>query len=389
MSEKIPYGRQSIGPDEHSIVQQVLDSNWLTQGPLLADFEQALARLCAAKHAVAVANGTMALYLACRALDLGPGDKFLTTPITFAATANVGVMCGAQPVFADIHPDTLNLDPARVAEALERHPEIKVMLPVHLGGRFCEMDVLADLAQQHGVTIIEDACHAIGGSWRGRDGAWHEAGACHRSAMTTFSFHPVKSMTTGEGGAITTQDDALAERMRLLRSHGITRDRDRMSRDEGGWFYEMQELGINARLTDLQAALGIHQLRLLPGWQGRRQELVARYGRELAGIEGVRVMTRTDDQDRSCYHLMIIRARRRRQLYDHLHALGILVQVHYIPVHLQPYYRKTFGFGPGDFPRAEEYYAEALSLPLFPALTDEDQDRVIAAIGDFACGESS
>lgn len=383
MSGKIPYGRQSIGPDEQSIVQQVLSSNWLTQGPQIDAFEQALAELCGAAHAVAVANGTMALYLAMRALGLGPGDKFLTTPITFAATANAGLLCGAAPVFADIHPDTLNIDPARVGEALAQHPEIKVVLPVHLGGLICDMDTLADLAEQHGVAIIEDACHAIGGQWRDRDGRWHAAGGCHRSALTTFSFHPVKSMTTGEGGAITTQDPELAEKMRLLRSHGITRDRSRMTRDEGGWFYEMQELGINARLTDLQAALGIHQLRLLPGWQERRQELVARYGRKLADVDGVRLMTRTDDADRSCYHLMIIRARRRRELYDHLHALGIMVQVHYIPVHLQPYYQREHGFAAGDFPRAEEYYAEALSLPLFPTLTDQEQDRVIGAIRDF------
>ena len=207
MTEKIPYGRQSIGEDEHSIVKQVLDSNWLTQGPLLAEFEQALADLCDVKHCVAVANGTMALYLAVRAAGLGPGDKFLTTPMTFAATANVGLMCGAQPVFADIDPKTLNIDPAQVENALIAHPEIKVMLPVHFGGLMCELDALADLADAHDVTIIEDACHAIGGHWKDRDQKWHATGSCHRTAMGTFSFHPVKSMTTGEGGAITTNND--------------------------------------------------------------------------------------------------------------------------------------------------------------------------------------
>jgi len=380
MSEKIPYGRQSIGPDEHSIVQQVLDSNWLTQGPLLAQFEEDLARLCEAPHAVAVANGTMALYLACRAADLQAGDKFLTTPMTFAATANVGLMCGAEPVFADIDPLTLNIDPVQVEKALKEHPEIKVLLPVHFGGLMCDLDQLADLAEQHQVTIVEDACHAIGSRWQDRQGAWHAAGACHRTAMTTFSFHPVKSMTTGEGGAITTQSQELADRLRLLRGHGITRDPQLLGKNDGGWYYEMQELGINARLTDLQAALGMHQLKQLPGWKEQRLQLVRRYGEKLAGIEGLNIVTRVQPDDRNCYHLMIIRSDRRRQLYDHLHSQGILAQVHYIPVHLQPYYQKTFGFAAGDFPHTEKYYDEALSLPLFPALTKEEQDRVVAAV---------
>lgn len=380
MSEKIPYGRQSIGPDEHSIVQQVLDSNWLTQGPLLAQFEEDLAQLCQAPYAVAVANGTMALYLACRAADLKAGDKFLTTPMTFAATSNVGLMCGAQPVFADIDPVTLNIDPVQVEKALQAHPEIKVMLPVHFGGLMCDLDQLADLAEEHGVTIVEDACHAIGSGWQSRQGDWHAAGSCHRTAMTTFSFHPVKSMTTGEGGAITTQSKELADRLRLLRGHGITRDPDLLSKNDGGWYYEMQELGINARLTDLQAALGMHQLKQLPGWKEQRLQLVRRYGDKLSGIDGLEVVTKVLDDDQNCYHLMIVRSDRRRELYDHLHSQGILAQVHYIPVHLQPYYRQTFGFAAGDFPHTEKYYDEALSLPLFPTLTHEEQDRVVEAI---------
>lgn len=380
MTEKIPYGRQSIGQDEHDIVQKVLDSNWLTQGPQLVQFEQALADLCGARHVVAVANGTMALYLACRAADLGPGDKFLTTPMTFAATANAGLMCGARPVFADIDPETINIDPVQVAQALDQHPEIKVMLPVHFAGLICDMEALIDLADQHDVAIIEDACHAIGGHWQDKQGQWHGAGSCHRTAMGTFSFHPVKSMTTGEGGAITTNDDQVAERLRLLRSHGITRDASRWEKNDGGWYYEMQELGINARLTDLQAALGLHQLTHLAEWKERRLELVRRYGELLADVPGLQLVTRTWPGDRNCYHLMLVRSDRRRQLYDHLHSQDILVQVHYIPVHLQPYYKKEFGFKPGDFPHTEQYYQETLSLPLFPALTDEDQDRVVAAI---------
>ncbi len=386
MTEKIPYGRQSIGEDEHGIVQQVLDSKWLTQGPLLGQFEEALAELCGARYAVAVTNGTMALYLACRTAGLGPGDRFLTTPMTFAATANAGLLCGAEPVFADIDPETLNLDPDQAAAALDEHPDIKVMLPVHFGGLMCDLDRLADLAEQHGVTMVEDACHAIGGHWRDRDGRWHPAGSCHRTALATFSFHPVKSMTTGEGGAITTNDEALARRLRLLRGHGITRDPQELEKNDGGWYYEMHELGVNARLTDLQAALGLHQLKHLPGWQRQRLDLVRRYEEKLVGIPGLRTVTRIRNDDRNCYHLMIVRSDRRKELYDHLHSRDILVQVHYIPVHLQPYYRRRFGFAPGDFPHAERYYREALSLPLFPALTHEEQDRVVAAIREVHAG---
>ena len=380
MSEKNPSEPHSGGDDESSLVQQLLHSDLLTQGPLLVQFEAALARLCEVPHALAVANGTLALYLACRAADLGPGDKFLTTPMTFAATANAGLICGAQPVFADIDPDTLNLDPEQAARALKQHPEIKVMLPVHFGGLICDMDGLADLADQHHVTIIEDACHAIGGHWQDRDDAWHAAGSCHRSAMTILSFHAAKSVTTGEGGAITTADGALAERLRLLRNHGITRDPARLDKNDGPWYSEMQELGINARLTDLQAALGLNQIAQLPAWRERRLAIVKRYGEKLAGIPGLRAMSTTRDGDRTYYHLMVVRSDRRRALYDHLHSRGILAQVHYIPVHLQPYYRKNFGFKAGDFPQAERYYQEALSLPLYPELTEEEQDMVVSAI---------
>lgn len=380
MTDPKPGGLLPEDPATQDLIRQLLQSNLLTQGPLLVRFEEELARLCEAPHCVAVANGTMALYLACLAADLGPGDKFLTTPMTFAATANAGLYCGAQPVFADIDPVTLNLDPEQAARALARHPEIKVMLPVHFGGLMCDLDRLADLAETHGVTIIEDACHALGGHWRDRQDCWHAAGSCHRTAQTTFSFHPLKSMTTGEGGAVTTGDAAMAERLRLLRSHGITRDPALMAKNDGGWYHEMIDLGINARLTDLQAALGLHQLRQLPGWRQRRLAIVGRYGELLGAVPGLQVVTRPRPGDRSCYHLMIVRSDRRRALYDHLHSRGIAVQVNYIPVHLEPYYQRKFGFRAGDFPLAEQYYEETLSLPLHPGLTDEDLDRVATAI---------
>jgi len=386
MNERLPYGRQSLGPEETELVSEVLASDWLTQGPRVADFESALAAACDAPFAVAVSHGTAALYLACLAADLGPGDRFLTTPITFAATANAAVMCGATPVFVDIDPGSCNLDPKQVAAALAADPDIRVVLPVHLGGRVCDMERLAEVTERYRAVIIEDACHAIGGSWQCGSGDWHAVGSCSHAAMTCFSFHPVKSMTTGEGGAITTRDPAVAERLQRLRAHGVTRDPARLREQHGGWYYEMQDLGTNARLTDLQAVIGLVQLGRLPGWQRRRLELIQRYDRNLADIPQVIAQQRPAGEDRSCWHLMIVRAERRRELYDFLQAQGYGVQVHYIPVHLQPWYRDRFGTGPGDCSLAEDYYSRALSLPLFPAMTDEDCDRVCAAVREFYHG---
>jgi UDP-4-amino-4,6-dideoxy-N-acetyl-beta-L-altrosamine transaminase len=383
MSNFLPYGRQSMGEEELALVKEVLASDWLTQGPRLGEFEEALAAFCGARFAVTVSNGTAALHLACLAAGLEKGDRFLTTPLTFAATANAALMCGADPVFVDVQPGSLNLDPDLVEKALKEHPDIKVMLPVHFGGLVCDLDRLAESADRHGVTIIEDACHAIGGHWQDRSGRWHPVGSCARSAMTCFSFHPVKSMTTGEGGAVTTNDPQIADRLRSLRSHGITRSPEKLEKNDGGWYYEMQELGISARLTDLQAAIGLAQLKKLPAWQQRRLDLVQQYDAVLAFLDQVSTQTRPRGEDRNCYHLMVIRTSHRRALYDHLHGQGILVQVHYIPVHLQPYYRRRFGTGSGDCPVAEEYYTQALSLPLFPAMTDSDIRRVLDSIKEF------
>jgi UDP-4-amino-4,6-dideoxy-N-acetyl-beta-L-altrosamine transaminase len=382
MSRYLPYGRQDISGEELRRVRDVLESDWLTQGPRPLEFEVALTESTGAQHAIAVANGTLALYLACRAAGLGPGDKFITTPLTFVATANAAVMCGATPVFVDVEPDTLTLNARKVAAAMRKHPEVKVILPVHLGGRISNMRSLKRAADKYGAVIIEDACHAIGGQWQGLQDAWHTVGDGSHSLMTCFSFHPVKALTTGEGGAITTNDPELARQLELLRSHGITRDADRMERNDGSWYYEMHELGINARLTDLQAALGLVQLQKLERYRKRRLELVQRYDAAFADLPGCATQARPDP-DRSCWHLMIVRVARRRALRDFLHERGIGTQVHYIPVHLQPYYRKRFGTAPGDCPVAEAYYDEALSLPLFPAMTDADQHRVIDAVWEF------
>ncbi len=383
MNSRLPYGKQTIGQEELDLVREVLSSDWLTQGPRLGQFEEALQDLCQVQHAFAVTNGTDALYLACRAAGLGPGDRFITTANTFAATANAAVMCGAEPVFVDIDPGTLNLDPVLVEKALAADASIKVMLPVHFGGLVCHLDRLCEAANRHNVTIIEDACHAIGGQWQDQNQQWHSVGSCARSALTCFSFHPVKCLTTGEGGAVTTNDDQLAERITLLRSHGITKSEEILEKNDGGWYYEMHDLGINARLTDLQAAIGLAQIKKLSAWQQRRLQLVQQYDADLADLDQVSTQTRPTGEDRNCYHLMVVRTSQRRKLYDYLHEQGILVQVHYIPVHLQPYYRKRFGTGPGLCPETEKYYSEALSLPLFPAMSDQDQQRTVAAVRDF------
>ncbi|MGD9546738.1 MAG: UDP-4-amino-4,6-dideoxy-N-acetyl-beta-L-altrosamine transaminase [Candidatus Krumholzibacteriia bacterium] len=383
MTRDLPYGRQTLGPEEEDLVREVLRSDWLTQGPRVPDFERDLAAVCGAPCAVAVNNGTSALYLACRAAGLQPGDLFLTTPVTFAATANAGLLCGAEPVFADVDPETGNLDIGAVAAALETHPRIKAILPVHLGGRICDLEALDELAGRHEAVVIEDACHALGGAWPARDGKVHPVGSCARSLMTCFSFHPVKTITTGEGGAITTCDPELDEKLRMLRTHGITRDPRLLHENHGPWYYEMHDLGINARLTDIQAAVGIVQLRRLETWRRRRRELVQRYDSGLAAVPEVAVQRRPRGEDLTCWHLMIIRAPRRDDLFAHLGAAGIRAQVHYLPLHLHPYYRERFGFAAGDFPGAEAYYAQALSLPLFPAMTDGDCDRVIEAVADF------
>lgn len=385
MRRFLPYGRQDVGSEEIRRVREVLESDWLTQGPRVPEFEAALAATCGAAHAVAAANGTLALWLAFRAAGLGPGDRFIVPPITFVATANAGVMCGAEPVFVDIDPGTLTLDPARVEAALLADPRIKAIVPVHLGGRVADLAALARLAERHGAIIIEDACHAIGTHWQDAGGVWHRVGDGSHGAMTCFSFHPVKSITTGEGGAVTTNDPALAARLVSLRTHGITRDPELLERQDGPWYYEMHELGINARMTDLQAAMGLVQLQKLERLRKRRLELVQRYDLALSRMPGLAVQERPDP-DGACWHLMIVRADARDALHAALAAEKIGTQVHYYPVHLQPWYRKRFGTGPGLCPAAEQYYRQALTLPLFPSMSDADQARVIKTVRRFYSG---
>lgn len=375
----IPYGRQDIDADDIAAVEAVLRSDFLTQGPAVPAFEQALAQRVGVPHAVAVSSATAALHLSCLALGLGPGDALWTSPNTFVASANCARYCGADVDFVDIDPRTYNLSVERLAERLvraERERRLpKIVVVVHFAGQPAPMAEIAALAQHYGFRVIEDAAHALGAEDQQR-----AIGACTYSDATILSFHPVKIITSGEGGAITTRDTVLAERLSQLRSHGITRDPQQMQGvSDGPWYYEQTALGFHYRLTDLQAALGRSQLCRLDGFLARRRELAARYDRLLDGLPLLRPWQ--DPQRRSAWHLYVVQLLRhpRPAVFEQLRAAGIGVNVHYIPVHLQPYYR-ALGFGPGDFPDAEAYYARALTLPLHPRLSDAEQDRVVAAL---------
>lgn len=379
----IPYGRQDITQADIDAVVDVLRSDFLTQGPQVPRFESKLAAYCGTQHAVAVNSATSALHIACLALGLGPGDWLWTSPITFVASANCGLYCGARVDFVDIDPLTNNLCPRALEHKLmmaEREGRLpKVVVPVHLCGEPCDMQVIAELAQRFGFKVIEDASHAIGAKYKGE-----AVGNCRFSDITVFSFHPVKIITTAEGGVAMTNDAALAERMALLRSHGITRDLARMTHEpDGPWYYEQVDLGFNYRMTELQAALGVSQLDRLDGYVARRHELAGRYDALLADQPVAIPRMQTDNY--SGLHLYVIRlqrsegARTHRQIFESLREQGIGINLHYIPVHLQPYYQ-AMGFKSGDFPEAERYYTEAISLPMYPALTEGQQDKVISML---------
>ena len=376
----IPYGRQDITPEDIAAVEAVLHSDFLTQGPAIPGFEKALAAYCGAARGVAVCNATAALHMACLALGLGPGDCLWTSPNTFVASANCGLYCGAEVDFVDTDPATYNMSvaalEARLVAAAAEGRLPKVVIPVHFAGQSCEMRAIHALGQQYGFRIIEDASHAVGATYLGEP-----VGNCRYSDITIFSFHPVKIITTAEGGMAMTNDPALAERMERLRSHGITRDPAAMAWDsEGPWYYQQVELGYNYRITDLQAALGHSQLARLDDYVARRHAIAARYDAALAGLPLTTPWQHPDS--RSALHFYPIRlhdAARRREVFEALRAAGIGVNVHYIPVHTQPHYRRL-GFRPGDFPEAERYYAGAISLPMFPTLTPAQQDEVVAAL---------
>ncbi len=379
----IPYGRQDITQADIDSVVQVLQSDFLTQGPMVPRFEQCVAQHVGASHALAVNSATSALHIACLALGLGPGDRLWTTPITFVASANCGLYCGAEVDFVDIDPRTYNLCPqalARKLEQAERDRTLpKVVVAVHLCGQPCDMQAIHALALRYGFKIIEDASHAIGGKYRGEF-----VGNCRYSDITVFSFHPVKIITTAEGGMALTNDADLANRMALLRSHGITRDPAQMTHEsDGPWYYQQIDLGFNYRMTELQAALGVTQMERLDQYVARRHQLAQRYNTLLDCMPVTTPWQHSDSY--SGLHLYVIRlqldrlGKTHRQVFEALRERGVGVNLHYIPVHTQPYYERM-GFKIGEFPESERYYAEAISMPMFQTMTEEQQDQVVTAL---------
>lgn len=379
----IPYGHQNISEDDIRAVAEVLRSDWLTQGPAVERFEQEVAKYCGVAYAVAVSNATAALHIACLAAGLPPGGLLWTSPNTFVASANCGRYCGANVDFVDIDPQTYNMSVDALeakliaAEKTGRLPNL--VIPVHFAGQSCDMERIAALAKRYGFTVIEDASHAIGGRYQST-----RVGSCAFSDMAVFSFHPVKIITTGEGGMVLTNRRDLYEHLCRLRSHGITRDPAHMDEpSHGPWFYQQLELGFNYRMTDMQAALGCSQMSRLDKFVERRHDLADRYRQALKGLPVVAPERKADAW--SAFHLYVIRLRldkigkSHKDVFEELRERGIGVNLHYYPVHLQPYYRRL-GFKAGDFPVAEQYYREAISLPMYFGLSDSEQDQVIAAL---------
>lgn len=378
----IPYGRQHISDEDVAAVVEVLRSDWLTQGPMVPRFERTVANYCGPEYAVAVNSATSALHIACLALDLGPGDWLWTSPITFVASSNCALYCNARVDFVDIDPFTYNLCAKKLAEKLEEAERAgrlpKIVVPVHLCGQSCDMEAIHALSLRYGFKIIEDASHAIGGFYQGRP-----IGDCHYSDITVFSFHPVKIITSGEGGMAVTGHPELAERMMRYRSHGITNNRDLMWPKPNGqiWNYQQVDLGFNYRMTDIHAALGVSQMARLDDFIKRRRGIAAAYDRAFADLPMLRPWQHPNT--RSSYHLYPIRVRApgktQRDVYDALNNSGVAANLHYIPVYLQPYYM-VMGYGEGYCPEAEAYYKEAISLPMYASLSEAQQAYVISAV---------
>lgn len=379
----LPYGRQDIDQDDARAVLDVLMSDYLTQGPQVPEFETRVKEYVGANHAVATCNATSALHLACRALDLGPGDVLWTSPVSFVASANCARYCGAEVDFVDIDPSTYNFsvdafgEKLALAATLNRLP--KIVVPVHLGGQSCDMLRIRNLAKKYGVKVIEDASHAVGASYKGQ-----KVGSCAYSDITIFSFHPVKIITTGEGGMAITNNKALADKMRLLCSHGIIRNAEQMDVEpHGPWYYQQIDLGYNYRMTDLQAALGRSQMNRLDDFVASRRALAQRYFQLLKGFPVQ--CPNPDTLEHSSFHLFVIRlgsefqGNHHRRVFEFLRNNEIGVNLHYIPIHIQPYYR-NLGFKPDDFMVSMEYYESAITLPLFPGLTYPEQDKVVEAL---------
>ena len=380
--KKIPYGRQHITEEDIEAVNKILRSDWLTQGPTIPAFEKAFADYVGAKYAVAVANGTAALHLNAIALNVNPGDKVITTPVTFVATANCIKYCGGEVVFSDIDPETYLLDIVKVRKILEadKNKEIKGIIPVNFAGRVVDMEVFRQLADEFNCWIIEDACHSPGGYFINSKKEKVNAGSGRYADLAIFSFHPVKHIAAGEGGMITTNDEKLYKRILNLRTHGIQQDYSKRIFDDALWYYEMHELGYNYRLTDIQAALAISQLSRAKEGIAKRKTIAENYFQVFKDEKYVK--GQSGNVEGHAYHLYVIEVERRKELHKYLRNQNIYAQIHYVPVHLMPYYRDQ-GWKEGDLPVSEKYYSTCISLPVFPTLTDEEQNFVVSSIQEF------
>jgi len=367
MKKIIPYGHQWIDKNDIKEVVNVLKSDWLTQGPKIEEFEKVIAKYCKVKYAVAVSSGTSALYLAYVAAGIKSGDEVITTPLTFAATANTIFFCGAKPVFVDIDEETLNINSKLVERAVTG--KTKAIVPVDFGGQSCDYDEILKIAKKHKLLVIEDACHALGTEYKGK-----KIGSL--SDMTILSFHPVKHITTGEGGMILTNRKDFYEKLKILRNHGIIK-----RPEKGGWYYEIENPSFNFRITDIQCALGLSQLNKIDKFLKRRREIAEIYNKSLKNAKEIIIPTQKDCF-KSAWHIYPIQIKGldKKEIFEGLQKMGIGVQVHYMPLHLHPFYKKEFGYKKGDFPIAEKYYERAITLPLFPKMTDNEVKKVISAV---------
>lgn len=368
----IPYGRQSIDEKDIQTVVDVLKSDYLTTGPKVAEFEKKVADYVGAKYAVAVSNGTAALHIACLAAGVEVGDEVVTSPITFAASSNCVLYCGGTPVFADIDEETYNISPLEIEKKIT--DKTKAIIPVHYTGQPCDMDKIMQIAKEHNLVVIEDAAHALGSSYKNT-----KIGSI--ADMTCFSFHPVKPITTGEGGMVVTNDEKLYQKLLLFRSHGITRDELLLTENQGGWYYQQLELGYNYRITDISCALGCSQMDKLESFIMKRREIAKCYNEAFAEVDGITIPKQMLDCE-SGWHLYMIQVEDRKNVFDRLRSVGIGVNVHYIPVYKHPYYQKI-GYADCCCPNAENFYAKAISLPIFPELTEEQQQYVIQKVIEF------